>query len=385
MNDERMSDHDEETKSRLRWTEARRAGGHAFPAPSRVDSTSRAGAWCPPRRRRARRRRHIGGARGAAGPGAGRAAAAAAVLLVVVLLVAVVVLVAVAVPRPPPAVAVAAAPAVAAAAPPPLALAAAAARRPRRSGGGRYFPRSGRAPSPRRRPGAAAAGHYGPGGGGGRGRSPEPFNPRRGPPRRQRGPSPASRAAMKQIADAAKQGTGGVGREKLKSLTAGSKAPRNVPADPPNTLVEERNCTFEPAPAPAPARRPRAEVGAASRRKFGLLGKTLAAAKADTSRDKLGGDLGKLPPAAQRALRARIVRGALRPSEVTRDAALFGELCAPCRPRNVMRRSRRSWACWTGNRAAARRCSAGPCAATSGRARGLATTRRPKRNRIVVL
>ena len=101
-----------------------------------------------------------------------------------------------------------------------------------------------------------------------------------------------------------------------------------MPAGPPNTLVEERNCTFEPAPAPAPARRPRAEVGAASRRKFGLLGKTLAAAKADTSRDKLGGDLGKLPPAAQRGLRARIVRGALRPSEVTRDAALFGELCA---------------------------------------------------------
>ena len=131
---------------------------------------------------------------------------------------------------------------------------------------------------------------------------------------------------MKQIAAAAKQGTGGVGREQLKSLTAGSKAPKNVPADPPNTLVEERNCTFEPAPAPA--RRPRAEVGAASRRKFGLLGKTLAAAKADTSRDKLGGDLGKLPPAAQRALRARIVRGALRPSEMTRDAALFGELCA---------------------------------------------------------
>ena len=27
-------------------------------------------------------------------------------------------------------------------------------------------------------------------------------------------------------------------------------------------------------------------------------------------------------------MRARIVRGALRPSEVTRDAALFGELCA---------------------------------------------------------
>ena len=131
---------------------------------------------------------------------------------------------------------------------------------------------------------------------------------------------------MKQIAAAAKQGTGGVGRERLKALTAGSKAPRSVPADPPNTLVEERNCTFEPAPAPA--RRPRAEVGAASRRKFGLLGKTLAAAKADTSRDKLGGDLGKLPPAAQRALRARIVRGALRPSEMTRDAALFGELCA---------------------------------------------------------
>ena len=131
---------------------------------------------------------------------------------------------------------------------------------------------------------------------------------------------------MKQIAAAAKQGTGGVGREGLKAQTAGSKAPKNVPADPPNTLVEERNCTFEPAPAPA--RRPRAEVGAASRRKFGLLGKTLAAAKADTSRDKLGGDLGKLPPAAQRALRARIVRGALRPSEVTRDAALFGELCA---------------------------------------------------------
>ena len=131
---------------------------------------------------------------------------------------------------------------------------------------------------------------------------------------------------MKQIAAAAKQGTGGVGRERLKALTAGSKAPRNAPADPPNTLVEERNCTFEPAPAPA--RRPRAEVGAASRRKFGLLGKTLAAAKADTSRDKLGGDLGKLPPASQRALKARIVRGALRPSEVTRDAALFGELCA---------------------------------------------------------
>ena len=40
MNDERMSDHDEETKSRLRWTEARRAGGHAFPAPSRVDSNN---------------------------------------------------------------------------------------------------------------------------------------------------------------------------------------------------------------------------------------------------------------------------------------------------------------------------------------------------------
>ena len=131
---------------------------------------------------------------------------------------------------------------------------------------------------------------------------------------------------MKQIAAAAKQGTGGVGRERLKALTTGSKAPKNVPADPPNTLVEERNCTFEPAPAPA--RRPRAKVGAASRRKFGILGKTLAAAKADTSRDKLGGDLAKLPPGSQRALRARIVRGALRPSEVTRDAALFGELCA---------------------------------------------------------
>jgi len=38
-----MSDHDEETKSRLRWTEARRAGGHAFLPKSRVDSTSRAG------------------------------------------------------------------------------------------------------------------------------------------------------------------------------------------------------------------------------------------------------------------------------------------------------------------------------------------------------
>jgi len=46
MNDERMSDHDEETKSRLRWTEASRlAGEHAFLAPSRVDSTSRAGAY----------------------------------------------------------------------------------------------------------------------------------------------------------------------------------------------------------------------------------------------------------------------------------------------------------------------------------------------------
>ena len=33
---------------------------------------------------------------------------------------------------------------------------------------------------------------------------------------------------MKQIAAAAKQGTGGVGRERLKSLTAGSKAPQNV-------------------------------------------------------------------------------------------------------------------------------------------------------------
>ena len=51
---------------------------------------------------------------------------------------------------------------------------------------------------------------------------------------------------------------------------------------------------------------------------------------------------------------------------------------------NATRRSRRSWACWTGNRAAARRCCAGPCAATSGRARGLARTR-PKRSRIVVL
>ena len=40
-----------------------------------------------------------------------------------------------------------------------------------------------------------------------RSRSPEPYNPRRGPPRHQRGPSPASRAAMKQIAEAAKQGT----------------------------------------------------------------------------------------------------------------------------------------------------------------------------------
>ena len=40
MNDERMSDHDEETKSRLRWTEVRRAGEHAFPAPSRVDSNN---------------------------------------------------------------------------------------------------------------------------------------------------------------------------------------------------------------------------------------------------------------------------------------------------------------------------------------------------------
>ena len=294
MNDERMSDHDEETKSRLRWTEARRAGGHAFPAPSRVDSTSRAGAWPRPLPRRARRRRHIGGARGAAGPGAGRAAAAGGG------------------PtrrrptrrgrRPRRGRG-------------PGAAArgrgrrgaggrrrSAAAARPRR--GGRAAATAGAAATflgldGRRRRGAVAplaAGHYGPGGGGGRNRSPEPFNPRRGPPRRQRGPSPASRAAMKQIAAAAKQGTGGVGRERLKSLTAGSKAPRNVPSDPPNTLVEERNCTFEPAPAPAPARRPRAEVGAASRRKFGLLGKTLAAAKADTSRDKLGGDLAKLPP-----------------------------------------------------------------------------------------
>ena len=100
MNDERMSDHDEETKSRLRWTEARRAGGHAFPAPSRVDSTARAGAWCPPRPRRARRRRHIGGRRGAAGPGRAATAAGGGPTRRR-LLVAVVVLVAVAVPGPP--------------------------------------------------------------------------------------------------------------------------------------------------------------------------------------------------------------------------------------------------------------------------------------------
>ena len=40
MNDERMSDHDEETKSRLRWTEARRAGEHTILSKSRVDSLS---------------------------------------------------------------------------------------------------------------------------------------------------------------------------------------------------------------------------------------------------------------------------------------------------------------------------------------------------------
>ena len=43
MNDERMSDHDEETKSRLRWTEARPAGEKTILSKSRVDSTSRAG------------------------------------------------------------------------------------------------------------------------------------------------------------------------------------------------------------------------------------------------------------------------------------------------------------------------------------------------------
>ena len=105
-----------------------------------------------------------------------------------------------------------------------------------------------------------------------------------------------------------------------------------MPSDPPNVLVRPegsgKNFPLAPPAAFAPPRRPKVEVGAASRRKFGILGKTLAAARADTSRDRLGGDLAKLPPAAQRALRMRIQCGALRPSEVTRDAKLFSELCA---------------------------------------------------------
>ena len=41
MNDERMSDHDEETKSRLRWTEARNRGRAYVPGavPRRLDVT----------------------------------------------------------------------------------------------------------------------------------------------------------------------------------------------------------------------------------------------------------------------------------------------------------------------------------------------------------
>ena len=39
MDDERMSDYDEESKSRLRWTEARRAGEHTIlsKSPRRLD------------------------------------------------------------------------------------------------------------------------------------------------------------------------------------------------------------------------------------------------------------------------------------------------------------------------------------------------------------
>ena len=175
---------------------------------------------------------------------------------------------------------------------------------PGRGGSERYGPRS-------RGPGADAAGHYGPGGTG-----------------REQAGSQASR----RIPGAAFSGHYGPGGSGTGRELAGSQAPRKVPSDPPNVLVRPegsgKNFPFAPPAAFAPPRRPKFEVGAASRRKFGILGKTLAAARADTSRDRLGGDLAKLPPAAQRALRARIQRGALRPSEVTRDAKLFSALCA---------------------------------------------------------
>jgi len=72
-----------------------------------------------------------------------------------------------------------------------------------------------------------------------------------------------------------------------------------------------------------------AAAGGAGRRARGLLAASLgAAARGDAGRDRLGGDLGRLPLDAQRLLKAKIRAGFLRPSEVTRDAALFADLLA---------------------------------------------------------
>jgi len=71
---------------------------------------------------------------------------------------------------------------------------------------------------------------------------------------------------------------------------------------------------------------------------------TLAAAAASKSMG-LGGDLGRLPEAAQRALRRRIVAGDVRPSEVARDVEtasswLFDECPRPISTANPRDASR---------------------------------------------
>ena len=199
MNDERMSDHEETTQTTMDRGANRGARSRAVPRrlTSRrgmASSSSSSSSSC-----------HIGEARGAPVPVAQPRPAA---VLLSSSPVAIVVLV-VAVPGPPPAVAAAAAPAVAA---------AAAAARPRRGGGAatRGQPllsevRRRHAAAPRRRPlrtrgavqpAARAAG-------------------------RQRGPA---RAARGHEADRRRReaGHGRRGRERLKALTAGSKAPRKA-------------------------------------------------------------------------------------------------------------------------------------------------------------
>ncbi|KAJ1461937.1 hypothetical protein M885DRAFT_584420 [Pelagophyceae sp. CCMP2097] len=81
------------------------------------------------------------------------------------------------------------------------------------------------------------------------------------------------------------------------------------------------------------ARKQRDTVGAAAfgRRTFGLLTSTLRSAREDQTRgarDRLGGELGKLPAPAQALLKAKIAAGLVRASELTCESATLALLCS---------------------------------------------------------